>query len=297
MTASRDTERLIRAFLDEGVTELPERVYHAVRSDIDRTHQRVVIGPWRTPIMNTFAKFAMAAAAVLVVALVGYNLLPGDPGTGGTPTVSPSPSPSPSPSVAVSPSPSPSQGDYEFFPDGSIEAGRHPLILAGKPLSVDMPSGWASHLGFRLYTPSGQAAFIFWTPAPINVYSDPCAHEPLDPPAGDTPAELVAAISSIPGTDLVSGPSDLTIDGHPAKHVSIRIRDDIDCPPGEFLLWYTEADGPSAGRYPDAVGDTINTWIIDVDGSIIWIDGSWSVNTTPALQAEMRQIVESIQFE
>ena len=109
MTASRDTERLIRAFLDEGVTELPERVYDAVRSDIDRTHQRVVIGPWRTPDMNSFAKLAMAAAAVVVVAIVGYNLLPGGDRSGGTPAVSPSPS------ITASPSPSPPASDLASF--------------------------------------------------------------------------------------------------------------------------------------------------------------------------------------
>ena len=47
MTAPRDPDRLIRAFIDEGMTELPDRAYDAVRSHIDQTHQRVVIGPWR----------------------------------------------------------------------------------------------------------------------------------------------------------------------------------------------------------------------------------------------------------
>lgn len=296
MTASRDTERLIRAFLDEGVTELPERVYHAVRSDIDRTHQRVVIGPWRTPDMNTFAKFAIAAAAVLVVAIVGWNLLPGDAGRGGTPAVSPSPSPSPS--AAASPSPSPSPSELAFFPSGPISPGRHPMVRSGKSFSVDMPrSGWFSNGDFRIYTASGQVAFIFWTDSPANVYADPCAKEPLDPPAGDTPAELAAAVSSIPGTDLVSGPSDVTIGGYPAKFVSIRIREDVDCAPGEFFIWYREADGPAAGRWPDALGDTINVWIIDVDGTNVWIDGSAGINIVPAIHAEMRQIVDSIQFE
>ena len=295
MTAPRDTERLIRAFLDEGVTELPERAYHAVRSEIDRTHQRVVIGPWRTPDMNTFAKFAMAAAAVLVVALVGYNLLPSDPGRGGTPSVTPSPSPSSS--VAASTSPSASPSELAFFPQGPIEAGRHSMVRSGKSLSVGMPAGWTSHLGFRIHTASGQAAFIFWTDPPVNVYADPCAQEPLDPPAGDTPAELAAAVSSIPGTDLVDGPTDVTIGGHPAKHVTIRVRDDIDCPPGEFLVWYNEVDGQMGGRYPDAVGDTINVWIIDVDGTIVWIDGSWAKGSPPTRQRDMEQIIESIQFE
>ena len=243
--------------------------------------------------MNAFAKLAMAAAAVVVVAIVGVNLLPSTDGVGGGPVVSPSPSPSVSLSPTAAPSPSPS--DLEFFPDGSIEAGRHSMIRSGKSLSVDMPSGWTSHLGVRIYTQSGQAAFIFWTDPPANVYADPCTKEPLDPPAGDTPAELATAVSSIPGTDLVGGPSDVTIGGHPAKLVTIRVREDIECEPGEFYLWY--AQEPADGRWPDALGDTINVWIIDVDGTIVWIDGSWSVNTTPALHGEMLQIIDSIQFE
>jgi hypothetical protein len=177
------------------------------------------------------------------------------------------------------------------------------MIRSGKSFSLDMPSGWASHDGFRIYTQAGQpplrpaAAFIFWTDPPANVYAAPCTHEPLDPPAGNTPAELAAAISSIPGTDLVSAPSDVTIGGHPAKLVSIRVPEDVDCSPNQFYLWYNEADGPAGGRWPDALGDTIIVWIIDVDGTIVWIDGSASVNTTPALQEQMRQIIDSIRFD
>ena len=63
MTTPRDPDRLIRAFLDEGSTELPDRAYDAVRAHIERTRQRVVIGPWREPPMPTIARFAVAAAA------------------------------------------------------------------------------------------------------------------------------------------------------------------------------------------------------------------------------------------
>jgi hypothetical protein len=298
MSADRDTTRIVRSWLRTDEHESADRVLDDVLALLDATPQRRSQWPARRfADMNAFAKLAMAAAAVVVVAIVGYNLLPGGTGRGGTPSVSPAPS------ITASPSPSPSPSDLAFFPNGSVSAGRHSMIRSGKSLSVDMPSGWTSHDGFRIYTPTGQlpyrpaAAFIFWTDPPFNVYADPCTKQPLDPPAGDTPAELAAAVSSIPGTDLVGGPSDVTIGGHPTKHVTIRIRDDIECGPTEFYLWYREADGPAGGRWPDALGDTINVWIIDVDGTIVWIDGSWSVNTTPALHAEMRQIVDSIQFE
>ena len=236
------------------------------------------------------------ALAVVAIAVIGC----GANGRNAPPV-----SPSPSPSVTVPPTaaPSPSPSDLAFFPDGPIEAGRHSMIRSGIALSVDMPADWASHDGVRIYTPAGQsplrpaAAFIFWTDPPTNVYADPCTHEPLDPPAGDTPAQLAAAVSSIPGTDLVGGPSDVTIGGYSAKLVTIKVGEDIECAPGGFLLWYREADGPAGGRWPDALGDTINAWIIDVDGTIVWIDGSTSVNSAPELQRVMRQIVESIQFD
>jgi hypothetical protein len=83
MNTSRDPDRLISTFLAEGQTELPDRVFDAVRSEIDRTRQRVVIGPWRSPDMNSLAKVAIAAAAVVVVAVVGINLLPASTGVGG----------------------------------------------------------------------------------------------------------------------------------------------------------------------------------------------------------------------
>jgi hypothetical protein len=298
MSTRPDSDRSISAWLiAEAPERAPELLLETSRQRIRSTRQRRSWWPARRfPDMNTFAKLAIAAAAVLVFALAGYNMLPAG---GGNVSVAPPVSPSPSPSVSVPPTAasSPSPSDLAFFPDGSVSAGRHSMIRSGKSLSVDMPSGWTSHDGFRIYTQAGQAAFIFWTDAPANVYADPCAHEPLDPPAGGTPAELAAAVSSIPGTDLVGGPSDVTIGGHPAKLVTIRVREDIECARTEFYLWYNEADGPAGGRWPDALGDTINAWIIDVDGTIVWIDSSWSVNTTPALHGEMRQIVDSIQFE
>ena len=77
MTQTRDPDRLIRAFFAEGRNDLPDLVYDVVRSEIDQTRQRVVIGPARIPDMNTYAKLAIGVAAVVVVAVVGTNLLHG----------------------------------------------------------------------------------------------------------------------------------------------------------------------------------------------------------------------------
>ena len=102
MTKLRDTDQLIREFLADGLTELPDRAYEAVRSHIDQTRQRVVIGPWREEQMSRFAMFAIAAAAVVLIAVVGIKFLPIGGGIGAQPT------PSPSPTAASSPTPTPS---------------------------------------------------------------------------------------------------------------------------------------------------------------------------------------------
>ena len=75
MTAPRDPDRLIRAFLDEGRTELPDRAYDAVRAEIDRTRQRVVIGPLERAADAEVATFAIAAAAVLMVGAIGLAII------------------------------------------------------------------------------------------------------------------------------------------------------------------------------------------------------------------------------
>lgn len=97
MTASRDPDRLIRAFLDEGLDELPEPVYDAVRDRIEKTRQRTFIGPWRTPDVNNTMKYGLAAVAV-IVAIIGFRSLAAGP----TPASSPSGEPSATASATAS---------------------------------------------------------------------------------------------------------------------------------------------------------------------------------------------------
>ena len=95
MSTDRETTRVVRSWLDEGVTKLPDRVLDAVLDQVPATPQRRSgWSAWRSYRMNTYLKLAAAVAAVLVVAVVGYQLLPGRGGFGGQPTLPPSPSPS-----------------------------------------------------------------------------------------------------------------------------------------------------------------------------------------------------------
>lgn len=94
MSTDRETTRLVRSWLEEGVTRLPDRVLDVVLDQVPATPQRRHWwSAWRFNQMSTYAKVLAGAAALLVVAFVGYQLLPRNGGVGGQPTIAPSPSP------------------------------------------------------------------------------------------------------------------------------------------------------------------------------------------------------------
>jgi hypothetical protein len=104
MTQPRDIDRLLDLWLSDGSSVAPDRVLDVVADRIDRQPQRPA---WRLDrrlsTLNTYAKIAVAAA-VLIVAVIGYNLLPGSSSVGGPPpnaTPLPTASPLPSPTAAA----------------------------------------------------------------------------------------------------------------------------------------------------------------------------------------------------
>jgi hypothetical protein len=298
MSADRDMTRIVRSWLRTDEHESADRVLDHVLAVLDATPQHR--SPWpvrRIADMNLFAKLATAAALMLVVVVAGLSFAPrGTVGPGNVSTPAPSASPSASPSPTPSPTPRPT-----FLPDGEVPVGRYPMIREGVRLSIDVPTtGWTSGLGVFIdksapTEPDG-AALVFWEATPDNVYSDPCAKVQLDPPPARTALALTTAVGSIPGTELVSGPTAVTIGGHPAQRVAIRIPDDIGCAPEKFFLWTDERD-TFGGRYATAPGMTFTVWIVDVNGKLIWIDGETYAGSDPKTSAEIQAIVDSIRFD
>jgi hypothetical protein len=253
--------------------------------------------------MNGIAKLVTVAAAVAAVALIVVLAIPrGGSGIGG-PTVTPStstpPSPSSSPSASIGASPSAVAN--AFPPDGPLTAGRHTMVRDGVSISIFVPTtGWRSEQGYFINkdvaaTPDG-ASFLFWDPDPKGVYADPCAQQ-KGPAAGPSTADLATVMSKIPGTDLGSGPSDVTVGGLPAKLVVIRVREDAGCEagPNGFHLWYGADE--SAARYATALGSTYRVWIVDVGGKRVVIEAESFKGAGPSVDQEIQSMVDSIRFE
>jgi hypothetical protein len=200
MTPRRDPDRLIHAFLMEGQTELPDPVYDAVRDRIEETRQGAVIGPWRTSDVNNFLKIGLAAAAVVVIAIIAINLLPGSPAPGGEPSALPSVSPSAS---APTPSSNPAPPLTQSFTS----------TLHG--ISLSYPEGWTAQAATRPWTDS-TFPLEFGAPHADFLY-DPTLTSDLfltiaSQPIGDSTPEAWAAAQMASGEGCTAtGP--ITVDG------------------------------------------------------------------------------------
>ena len=200
--------------------------------------------------------------------------------------------PAASTDAAVSPSPS------------ATPRPRRSMTVEGVPFSYSAPtSGWEEFetkgknngsisINKSTVGPQGAEAIIYWTGFPEGDYADPCA--PLGLPARLSAADLAAAVATAPGTELVTGPSDVSVGGRSAKHVVLTVREDVGCDPGYFYTWNDIFGG---ALWPKtSVGDTIRVWIVDVDGTLLFIAGE----TTDAgfgLEQEIQQIIGSIRFD
>jgi hypothetical protein len=161
-------------------------------------------------------------------------------------------------------------------------------------ISTDKSAGGPISINKSIVGPQGAEAIIFWTGFPDGDYADPCARL-LSPPVGSSAADLAAAVSMAPGTKLLTGPSNVTLGGRPAKHVALTVRENVGCDPGFFYSWrdrYVGALWPKTGG-----GDTITVWIVDVDGTRLFIEAETTKGFSRDLEQEVQRIVESIRFQ
>lgn len=167
MSSSVDVELLLRDWMTDGPTVLPDGVTTSVASAIARQPQRVV---WRIrgaviP-ASSVAPLAFAAMAVALIAVLGLNLIPRLPSLNASPSAVPAASASPSPTsaptnlmlspeeltstppptTAVTPSPTNTAGPPRTpVPSPRsvhLTAGSHDTQVWQPTLTFTIPSGW-----------------------------------------------------------------------------------------------------------------------------------------------------------
>ena len=91
MTTNEEMERIVRSWLEPGLTTLTDDVLDPVLDQLPATpQQRPLWSLRRVRHVGSFAKFSLAAAALLIVAFVGFSVAsrPALPVVGVTPSSS-----------------------------------------------------------------------------------------------------------------------------------------------------------------------------------------------------------------
>jgi hypothetical protein len=299
MNSRRDPNLVIQSFLAEGIDELPDRSFDAVRTAIDQTRQWAVIGPWKEPQIMTATRFALIAAAIAVLAVVAIRFLPSTnigPAPAPTPTVAPTLTPSPTPSPTRSPTPS--------FP---ITASGPEPIVAGTysignpflvPLSFAVPTSWMGNIG------GAYAVFLAKSFGTNNVsftldqslYADACHVTAgfASATPGPSTDDLAMAFTKIKGLTS-TGPTDVTIGGYPGKQVTLTSPTDVSAcdteQGGLFRIWRL----PLGGTEDIGPGWTDRLTVVDVGGGQrLVIQSSGPSNESDAAKADVNSIISSL---
>ena len=227
MRSEKETTRIVRAWLEDGVTVLPDRVIDRVLDDVPTTRQRRI---WQAPVGPARVLVAAAVVVVMVVGGVTLGQRIGD--------------------AIRNRTPSPAARSLVPVPPGPLESGPY-VIDTGFPvrISFDVPEGWsktvlgADHAvltthpdGVPERPPTG-ATLGFYIVG--NLFADPCDVEGrmVDPPVGPTVEDLVAAFGNLPAYQA-SVPTPASIDGYSGQRIDVELQLFM-CPFGQVQLWET----------------------------------------------------------
>jgi hypothetical protein len=295
MSTDRDTTRIVRSWLEEGATSLPDRVLDAVLDQVPATPQRRARWlAWRVFDMNATIRLAIGAAALVVAAIIGFSVLPSGSGVGGGPAATPTPVPTPTPTPIALP-----------LNPQELTMTEHSTYLAGDPFQIPItftaPAGWSGKVGgpYAAYLDSGpsetETAAIELSLSQA-IYADPCHDRGfLAPQPGPTVDDLAAALASLPGFDATS-PTAVTVDGYGGKQLTLTAPANFagcTLSPDGYRLWQL----PLGGILSFSPYQRTTLRIVDVKGKRLVVSSDTWPTTSAQELAEVQGILESIRIE
>jgi len=307
MSEHSDMARVLRHWFEEGPSTMPDRVVDVIADRIGRERQRPAWRLLKRPYnMNTIFKVGAALAAVLVVAVVGWNLLPGgSPGIGGP--VSPSPSPSVTPSVAPASAATPPWDSISTRSPcgllgcgGPLTAGTYASKAFQPAVSYTLTDRWVNLRDwpefFQLYPDtlaSRALAAADKYPPYILILPGPTKVSPSAPCAGEGTVSDEVEVDAAGFTDFmasrqrlaVSEPVSLTLSELTGRQVDVGFKPGwTGCLPGTPIgMTHVQAD-----RFRFIVLDT-------PDGKSLLI-AVWSPTDFDTFLAAAMPVVQSFQF-
>ena len=292
MTVKRDPDAILAAWLEEGPTALPEPTRRAIAVTTRTTTQRrrPIWVPRGRPLMNTYARWAIAAIAV-VLALGGaaYFLAPAGGQVGGTPTIAPSPSASSSVIASTTPAGTSAATPFQLAKEGFVYPGTWaPAFDPPFTFTIDREVEHNCAPGFACRGSidanlAGWLSLEFGQPRiEVNVVRVDKVNDPANPGGLiDPPTDLAAWIASRPG---------VTVTAQKAVQVGSRAGTQLDVRTGDKDLSFGPIPGVTDPGLGLGANWTARMFVVPVDGRPVVIilhaeDGSLT---------ELQPLVDSI---
>jgi hypothetical protein len=256
MNRPPDIELVLRSYLEDTGDRAPDRVLADVAARIAHQPRRA----WRLrgrPFVNTYAKLAAGLAAAVVVVIVGWSLLPTNPGVG-----EPSPTPSAASSQSVGPSPSPLACENDLAGcAGPLAAGTTRTVHFNPAFQYTVPTGWVNGIDiddvFTLTRPDWNAEIaVFSGVVPAEATTE-CTIV-AKPGAGTTVDAWITFMTTHPGI-VASQAQEVSMNGTTVQAFDLRSNPDWEppCPsnlyPGRIPLIKLSA-GSAGTESSDGLG-------------------------------------------
>jgi hypothetical protein len=301
MNHRSDIDRVMKVWMDDGPTAIPDRVVDVVAARIGVQRQRRA---WPFPGRTTVTapmKLAAGLAAVLVAAVVGLQMLPGNGGTGGEPTASPSATPAPSPTAAPTPKPVPTSRTITYPSFGSAPS---------LDITFDLPAGWGEFDTGWLVGPENRARAMVLILETAGLFSDPCQWDiagtgdetqPGDLAVSADALELATALHDHTAYTSAGAPTPTSLGSHAGYFVEIELPADLDFvgPTCDVVTGDQDGNYVVFGAfhfYPQGPSNRWQISIVDVDDVQLAVILSSFAETSEEDMAAARSIVDSIQI-
>jgi hypothetical protein len=275
-----DADGILRTWI---ATRDPGPAPAALRASVERaTEQLRPAPPTRRPWQSTLAAAAAVIIAVGGIALLAYL-------DAGRTKVLSQPSPVASPSISPDPA----------LPElGKLDPGRYVVSIRGMAVHLTVPDGWFGNgMGLtRAYGSRGLSTLdlLVSSPEVSYVVADVCAKgsDVVLAPIGPGVDALATALAGQKGI-LMSGPTDVSVAGYPAKKLTLSLSTSCDRST-EHALWADQgrAYGLSLKR-----GQIVDVYLVDVNGDRLVLAHRYGVDASPSVVEQLDAVTASIAID
>lgn len=275
-----DIDRVLGHWFEDGPTVMPDRVADVVAHRISIRRQRRT---WRLlgrSSMSPALRWGAAAAAVLVIAVVGYNLLPGNGigGPGPSPSAIPAPTAGAIETAPATPEPIACEDDFPGCA-GALAPGQHASKQLEPALSYETTGEWLNVIDlstvYKIDLPNPNDPYVIVWTNPVIGEMTPLPACGVGPKvgAGNTVGAWITMLQTHSAL-VATTPEPIDLGGASGQSIEVTVAPDWKgCPfAGGYAVQFIVNADPLQ-TFPYGVGSTERMLldIVDVNGQVVVI--------------------------